>query len=399
MATDDNAPALITFTSGSNGEPKAISRTHGFLHRQLASLEKTLSLQEGQVDLTTLPIFLLANLACGVTTVIPCGGSKPSYLQTQAVLKQIAAHKVTRMSAAPRYLESLCAMENKALESLLSIYAGGGPIYSDLQQKLRQSAPNASINMIYGSTECEPIASVNLANLVEDDMRKTLNGGGLPAGYPQHETRVKITNGKIETANEQIGLILVTGDHVVKSYLGGVGDTETKQYIDGEIWHNTGDSGYFDENGRLWLTGRYSRAIKDEHGAIYPLQVEAAVRALPGVAGAACVQIDGKRTLIIQPRDWWATLFGADKAWLDSIKTQLSWAKIKDVITVATIPVDARHGSKIDYTQLLGAIKNHRALAGHFEPNESTVSRSFSGSYTGAEQRSLEQANAAALSR
>jgi len=252
--------------------------------------------------------------------------------------------------------------------------------------------------MIYGSTECEPIASINLASLLENDMRKTLNGGGLPAGYPQHETRVKITNDKIETSNGQIGLILVTGEHVVKNYLGGVGDTETKQNIDGDIWHNTGDSGYFDEDGRLWLTGRYSRAIKDEHGVIYPLQVEAAVRAIPGVAEAACVQIYGKRALIIQPRDLWTRFFGADRAWLDSVKTQLSWARIEDVITVAKIPVDARHGSKIDYTQLFGAIKNHRALARHFEPKESTVSRSFSGSYTGAEQRSLEQANAAALS-
>ncbi|MBV9128710.1 MAG: AMP-binding protein, partial [Verrucomicrobia bacterium] len=67
----DDAPALLTFTSGSTGEPKAAVRTHGFLRAQHAALARGIALAPGQVDLTTLPIFVLANLGSGVTSVLP----------------------------------------------------------------------------------------------------------------------------------------------------------------------------------------------------------------------------------------------------------------------------------------------------------------------------------------
>ena len=66
-----DTPAIITFTSGSTGEPKAAVRTHGFLAAQHRALVESLALVPGEVDLCTLPIFLLANLASGVTSVIP----------------------------------------------------------------------------------------------------------------------------------------------------------------------------------------------------------------------------------------------------------------------------------------------------------------------------------------
>jgi acyl-coenzyme A synthetase/AMP-(fatty) acid ligase len=66
-----DTPALLTFTSGSTGLPKAAVRTHGFLLAQHQVLERRIHLVPGEVDLTTLPIFLLAHLASGVTSVIP----------------------------------------------------------------------------------------------------------------------------------------------------------------------------------------------------------------------------------------------------------------------------------------------------------------------------------------
>ena len=66
-----DSPALITFTSGSTGQSKAALRTHGFLLAQHRVLAEDLELRAGDVDLTTLPVFVLANLASGVTSVIP----------------------------------------------------------------------------------------------------------------------------------------------------------------------------------------------------------------------------------------------------------------------------------------------------------------------------------------
>src|SRR5262249_54887457 len=67
------APALLTFTSGSTGLPKAALRSHGFLLAQHRVLEHTFPAAPGSVSLTTLPIFVLADLASGVTSLIAAG--------------------------------------------------------------------------------------------------------------------------------------------------------------------------------------------------------------------------------------------------------------------------------------------------------------------------------------
>ncbi len=65
------SPALITFTSGSSGEPKGANRTHGFLLAQHRALAAEFPAAEGGVDMTMFPVFSLNNLAIGVTTVVP----------------------------------------------------------------------------------------------------------------------------------------------------------------------------------------------------------------------------------------------------------------------------------------------------------------------------------------
>jgi acyl-coenzyme A synthetase/AMP-(fatty) acid ligase len=87
---DAATPALLTFTSGSTGLPKAAIRTHGFLLAQHRVLERHIQLVEAEVDLTTLPVFLLANLASGVTSVIPDADLRaPGNVRPEPILSQI----------------------------------------------------------------------------------------------------------------------------------------------------------------------------------------------------------------------------------------------------------------------------------------------------------------------
>ncbi|MGH9552762.1 MAG: AMP-binding protein, partial [Terriglobales bacterium] len=169
-----DAPALITFTSGSTGKPKAIVRSHGFLQHQLDVLKDTLQLHPGQVDLTSLPIFLLGNIASGVTSVIPdTNQRRPSQVNGSRIMRQIERHNVTRICAPPALLKRLCQAASRADRKVLSlrqIYTGGGPVFPDLLLDLQQIAPASSIHILYGSTEAEPIASISFSDIHAADM-------------------------------------------------------------------------------------------------------------------------------------------------------------------------------------------------------------------------------------
>ncbi len=107
-ACDAGAPALLTFTSGSTGEPKAAIRTHGFLLAQHRVLERSIALVPGEIDLTTLPIFGLANLASGVTTLIPDADlRRPGAIDAQPVVGQMLRHCATRAAASPAFFERI----------------------------------------------------------------------------------------------------------------------------------------------------------------------------------------------------------------------------------------------------------------------------------------------------
>src|SRR5262249_50745316 len=64
-------PALVTFTTGSTGRPRATARSHGFLWAQHQALTEHLRLREDDIDMPTLPVFVLHNLALGITSVLP----------------------------------------------------------------------------------------------------------------------------------------------------------------------------------------------------------------------------------------------------------------------------------------------------------------------------------------
>src|SRR5690606_13620726 len=85
------------------------------------------------------------------------------------------------------------------------------------------------------------------------------------------------------------GAIVVSGAHVLRGYLGGAGDEETKFRVGDEIWHRTGDAGWLDDRGRLWLLGRCAAHVRDERGGFYPFSIECAAVETLGVRRAAAV--------------------------------------------------------------------------------------------------------------
>jgi olefin beta-lactone synthetase len=373
--------ALLTFTSGSTGLPKAIMRTHRFLLSQHEVLQHTLHIDPGQIHLISLPVFVLANLASGATTIIPdCDLRHPSSAAMENVVRQLQALSPECAVAPPALFEQLadkCQCLSVKLSCLKRIFTGGGPVFPNLLRKLARLAPEARIVAVYGSTEAEPIAEIAFSDISASDWQAMSAGAGLLAGKPVAQSEVAIIppdltaaahNSTQDLSTEhcmpagQIGEILVSGNHVVKGYLGGIGDLETKITINGNIWHRTGDGGYFDEQGRLWLTGRITSRIQDDRGTLFPFAVEAQVLQSALVRRCAILAKDGKRVLYVELKPGYQRQLTTPVSRTGStpgsthitthLHRLLSGLPLDEVRILEHIPVDKRHNSKIDYTEL-----------------------------------------------
>ena len=365
VARGENAPALLTFTSGSTGRPKGAVRTHGILRAQLDALTGSVAARESTRELVALPIVVLVNLANGAETILPDADlRRPAAIDPLPVLEQMVRDRATRVTAAPAFLERLVddAAAGRRAERphprIDEVVTGGGPVFPDVVARIAARWPAARITSVYGSTEAEPIAHVAANDQTAEDLAAMHAGAGLLAGAPDPSVRLAIlptrwgdpigpfTARELETLARRAGEpgeIVVTGAHVVRGYLGGVGDEETKFSVDGEIWHRTGDAGYLDARGRLWLLGRAAAVIEDSRGTLYPFAVECAARGLLAIKGAVVVSHLGNRVLIVErPR-------GALGSGVARELGALEWAHLDEIVTWPAIPMDRRHNSKVDY--------------------------------------------------
>lgn len=363
-ACEADEPALITFTSGSTGLPKAVVRSHGFLLEQHRVLERAINLVPGTIDLTTLPVFVLANLASGVTSLLPDADlRRPGAIKGAPVLRQIDRHRPVSVVASPAFLERLCVAceeTGRTVSGFRSVFTGGAPVFPDHLNRFTAIFSTADVVAVYGSTEAEPIAHISRQVMSRADLETMNAGGGLLAGKPVAEISVRVIapcwGTPLRNLDEaafssiclqpgKVGEIVVTGDHVLKGYLHGRGDEETKFRVNGEVWHRTGDSGYVDDAGRIWLLGRSAAVINDERGQLYPFAVECAARNFHGVSGAALVSRNGQRILFIQ---------SGKGAHVDTVamRNALAWAELDAVRELDEIPLDKRHNAKVDYGRL-----------------------------------------------
>ena len=364
-AAGGGAPALLTFTSGSTGRPKTALRSHAFLLAQHAALQDALALRSGERDLSTLPIFLLANLASGMTSLIPDADlRRPGFIRAAPVLAQARALGIERCGASPAFFARLA--EQAEAEGLglpfKRMDMGGAPVFPPLLDRLRRLAPDARIVAVYGSTEAEPMAEIEQSEIGAAERTAMRAGAGLLVGLPASSLQLRILPDRFGTpigsltaeqfeqnvlAQGEIGEIVVSGAHVLSGYLHGEGDAETKFEVSGQRWHRTGDAGWLDASGRLWLVGRCSARIDDTHGRLYPFSVECAASFWPGVRRSAMLAHHGRRLLLIE---------SDTKADFSALKTDLGealhWAKIDEIRRIAAIPLDRRHNAKIDYTRL-----------------------------------------------
>ncbi|MBU0861077.1 MAG: AMP-binding protein [Alphaproteobacteria bacterium] len=319
--------ALISFTSGTSGAPKAIPRSHGFLAAQHRAIAPMLDSSAAEVDLVAFPVFVLINIASGRTSVLPNWKmSQLAQVQPAALTAWMAQHTVTRALLPPALCDTLAG--GAIPPSLHTVFTGGGPIFPDLLRRLQAEGPALDITCVYGSTEAEPIAHLSSAQITAQDVAAMAAGQGLLVGPPVRDIQVRIVAGEIQVA----------GGHVNGGYLDPAHDAENKVRIGQIIWHRTGDAGYFDAQRRLWLLGRVGTQVDLAGKPTYPFQIEVAARSWPGAAQCALMSVRGAPCLVI----------AGDAACLNAWTKAAAQLDISSVKHIARIPMDRRHASKVD---------------------------------------------------
>ncbi len=349
----EDFPALLTFTTGSTGRPKTVARSHRFLEAQRSILTEHMGLSEGDIDLPTLPVFLLNSLAAGATCVLPDADlRRVDSVEPARVIRQLREHRCTSTSGSPAFYapiaEALCRAE-EALPDLNKLFTGGARVPSSLLEQLVKVAPNARIEVVYGSTEAEPIASITAEEVLDETAAAEREGRGSCVGRPVPQIDLRIARpGTVEALETgAIGEVVVAGEHVNEGYFEDPSaDAENKVTEGDRVWHRTGDTGYLDERGRIWLAGR----VKDMVGELHPFMVEGRVDSRCWVRRSGLVELDGEPVLGVVVED-------APKGWREALSEELDLR----VEVVAAMPLDPRHNAKIDRaalcSMLAGAIQ------------------------------------------
>lgn len=360
-AVKKEQPALITFTSGTSGNPKAINRTHGFLKTQLKVLANELDIKPEHVELTGLPMFVLANLASGASTVLSKTKlTHPGKVCGKLLYEEMIQTGSTSILGSPALVQKLidyCVINNKKLPNLEKILTGGGSVSLSLLKAASQVCPKAKLITVYGSSEAEPIAHQVYDDTDRSDEYITAQGGGLLVGKPVDSVKLSILSGvkkedkqtqeHIQNLHKNYGItfgeVVVTGDHVVKHYYQEMGNQSNKILMNSRIWHRTGDIGYLDSKGRLWITGAKPKTNLDTS---FSFSIEQAVTNNFGGLKCACIKQGRNRILFIESGDRTEELE-------NEIQYHLHWAKIDEIKFVKKLPVDKRHNTKIVYSKLV----------------------------------------------
>jgi len=365
--SEPDATALITFTGGSGGIPKGADRSHRFLESQYTALDREFPLKDGDIDMPMFPVFALANLARGITSVIPeMDFRRVSRMDPATIIRQQHRHEVTTCTASPPFFDRIAThlMEGKAdAPRLRRILTGGGPVTTEQLRKWTSVFRHTRIEIVYGSTEAEPVAHITASERMSTDT------GGVSRGYcvgkPVLAARlIAIRPGTIPSppdwealavGPDGIGELLVSGDQVCRRYFRNPDATAENKLVDedGRVWHRMGDTGYFDDRGRFRLVGRvhstiiragtyyHAQLIEQLAQRLFPGTIQAAALGLPdGILGQRIVLIIRTKERSPDPEELREGLL-SEGIPVDQI-----------IFSRSELPVDPRHNTKIDTERL-----------------------------------------------
>ncbi|MCG8489915.1 MAG: acyl--CoA ligase [Chromatiales bacterium] len=360
--------AYLMFTSGTTSKPKAVITTQKNLIFVTQTLIRLADIKPGDRELIFMPLgstggsghlhgaIMLGNRI----ELLPWFMADIEDPELKMMLDIIARKKITGLLATPRIVQALLTRHRDDLaekgRGLRYMLANVTPMKQETVRNLLQLLPNLRFCTYYGLTE----ASRSVLNICRDNP-----GHEHATGFPAPSVEVKIVP-LADTPNS--GEICIRGENVTPGYW-----NNEQPAVDREGWFHSGDLGYFDEHGRLFVSGRIKETINIDGLKCLPTEIESVINAETEVATCAVVaipdndayhRIGAAVTLKTDQPDEWLKDAVAAKV-IDACRQQLSAYKVPASIHILNqLPLtDLGKVKRLELAKLLA--KSDRAYPKH----------------------------------
>ncbi|MFE1234677.1 long-chain fatty acid--CoA ligase [Streptomyces sp. NPDC058745] len=280
--------AFLLYTGGTTGTPKGVMVTdQGLQTSMMSSLIMTQAALPGGVNLLTAPLFHIGaltgwyaqNLVGGTLVFLP-------NFTPEGVLDAVQKHGVTTTTFVPVMVQTVCNHPDFATydtSSLKRITYGGAGSPESLLRLAMECFPQARFTQGYGMTETSVLTVLTHEDHVRGGQRLRSAGRATPG----IEISVFGPDGRPVTKGE-VGEIVTRGEHVMAGYWGK--PELTAEALRGG-WMHTGDGGYLDEDGYLYIVDRLKDMIITGGENVYSAEVENALASHPAVASCAVIGV------------------------------------------------------------------------------------------------------------
>ncbi|MDG1893154.1 MAG: long-chain fatty acid--CoA ligase [Verrucomicrobiota bacterium] len=330
----ENDLALIIYTSGTTGKPKGAMLSHGNLLHNIHSCEYSMQVVEQDRIALLLPMFHSFMIMVGILLPVKVGASIvliKSLHSPRKILQEIKLHQATVMPAIPQLYRAFAKSEIHSLPLRLCI-SGAAPLPLEILKRFNSKSNTALIES-YGLSEASPVVTLN-------PVEGPWKAGSV--GLPVHDVTVAVmdTQGNLMKPG-MTGELWVRGGNVMMGYWNRPKATaETLQ--DG--WLKTGDMGYADEDGYLYITDRKKDMLLVNGINVYPREIEECMYRFEGVKEAAVIGCKDERkgekpvAYVVLENDIACT----EKELQDFLKSQLAPYKIpREVHFLKALPRNA----------------------------------------------------------
>ena len=281
--------AMILYTSGTTGRPKGALLTHGNITWNCFNTVVDMDLNRNDVALMISPLFHVASLDMGLLPMLLKGATVVLETRFDAgrVLGLISQYKVTTLNGVPTTFQMLCDHPDwptADLSSLDKLTCGG----SAIPRRVLDAYEDRGIGFTscYGMTETAPGATM----LPVARSRDKAGSAGLPHFFT--DVRIADPLGGPAAAGE-VGEIQISGPNVIREYWNRP-EATAESYAE-SAWFRSGDLGFQDGEGFLFVSDRIKDMIISGGENIYPAEVEAAISELDAVASVAVIGIPDEK--------------------------------------------------------------------------------------------------------